>query len=144
MGSAVSCTFQRALRSLILFGALTAACGTETSHPEPTPEPEGWSLVLHDLPAALLSVSGSTEQDVWAVGARLDDEALALHYDGKAWSRVLTGAESDLWWVHAFDEGPIFIGGDRGTIVRSDDEGFETMPTPDAAATIYGVWGTAP
>jgi hypothetical protein len=100
--------------------------------------------VLHDLPAALMSVSGKSPNEVWAVGALLDDEALVLHYTGEGWNRVRVGAPSDLWWVDVFDSGTIFMGGGRGTIVSGDGSNFSKVPTPDASVTIYGVWGTTP
>ncbi len=100
--------------------------------------------MLHDLPAALMSVSGKSPNEVWAVGALLDDEALVLHYDGAAWNRVRVGAPSDLWWVDVFDSGTIFMAGAQGTIVRGNGSEFSKLSTPDAGSTIYGVWGTTP
>lgn len=143
MGGAVWSTFRPALPALFLLGLLSTACGTEAAHSEAVAK-GSWSLVLHDLPAALMSVSGRSPSDVWAVGALLDDEALVLHFDGEAWTRVRVAAAGDLWWVHVFDDGTMFMAGDRGTIVRGDGVSFQTLPTPDPTATLYGVWGTDP
>jgi hypothetical protein len=143
MAGAGSYIFRRALPAVTLFGALCASCGTDASQ-SATVGKGDWSLILHDLPAALMSVSGKSPSEVWTVGALLDDQALVLHYDGKSWTRVRVDAESDLWWVDVFDDGTIFMGGDRGTIVRGDGSTFSKLATPDASATIYGVWGSSP
>jgi len=134
--------FRRAL-ALFCLGLLSAACGSEAARAEPA-ETDSWNLVFHDLPAALLSVTGKSASDVWAVGAVLDDEALVLHRDGQSWTRVRVHAKGDLWWTQVFDDGTLFIAGDRGTIVRGDGESFSTLATPDPRATLYGIWGTDP
>lgn len=103
-----------------------------------------WSLVLEDLPAALLSVSGSGAEDVWAVGALLDDEAVVLHSDGASWRRVRVGATADLWWVHTFDRETRFMAGDKGSVIRGEGEEFRALPTPDSNTTLYGIWGSSP
>lgn len=128
---------------MLPLGVLCVSCGAGAPQPEAV-EAGTWRLVLHDLPAALMSVSGTSPNDVWAVGAVLDDQALVLHHDAGSWTRVRVAAEGDLWWVHVFDDGTIFMAGDRGTIVRGDGSSFDKLATPDASATIYGVWGPAP
>ncbi len=105
---------------------------------------EPWALVLHDLPAALLSVTGTAPDDVWAAGGLLDEEALVLHFDGQAWGRIHVGARNDLWWAQVFDDETIFLAGGGGTIIRGDGASFAAMSTPDPAATLYGIWGSDP
>lgn len=132
-----------ARRAFALTLSLLALGCSEDDAPS-TSDSQSWTLVMQDLPAALLSVSGRSPTDVWAVGALLDDEALVLHYDGRAWKRVRVGARADLWWVHIFDDGTLYMAGDRGTILKGDGETFTQLQTPDTTSTLYGIWGTAP
>jgi hypothetical protein len=134
------CAFQR-VPALLFLGLLSLACGSEAPH-SGSVQTNSWNLVFHDLPAALLSVTGENRSDVWAVGALLDDEALVLHYDGQDWKRVRVHAKGDLWWTQVFEDGTLFIAGDRGTIVRGDGVSFSALSTPDPSATLYGIWGT--
>jgi hypothetical protein len=63
----------------------------------PEPEPEGhWQVVVEALPEAVLSVSGRSATDVWAVGVDKGQGPLVLHFDGAAWTRVPTGTRGDL------------------------------------------------
>lgn len=130
----------------LLLGGLCVACSNEppTSAPSASDgESHVWNLVLHDLPAALLSVSGASPMDVWTVGALLDDTALVLHYDGEAWKRVEVKSEYDLWWVHVLDSRALYVAGAGGTILRGDGESFEAVATPDDTSTLYGIWGAS-
>ena len=79
-----------------------------------------WSTVFTGLPGALLSVSGSSDTDVWAVGSDSNDGKgpLVLQFDGASWKRYLTGITGDLWWAHVCPNGRIFAGGSLGTILR--------------------------
>jgi len=110
-------------------------------------EPRGreWQVVHSELPAALFSVWGSASDDVWAVGADPDDGEgpLVLHFDGAQWTRHVTGVTGNLWWVFGFAGGPVYMGGERGTILRYDGSSFESMTTP-GTATVFGIWGAAP
>lgn len=105
-----------------------------------------WALVADQQPAALLAVWGSSERDVWIVGgdARTGDGPQVWHWDGAAWTRLPTPVTNvDLWWVHGFAGGPVFIGGSGGTILRYAEGAFEVMPTP-ATQTVFGIWGATP
>lgn len=128
---------KRVLPPLLLAFA-ACSCG-----PEPEPE-EGWSIVFQDLPAGLVSVSGTSATDVWAAGGEPDDQSgpYVLHYDGASWKKHATGTHGDLWWIFPIPGGPVFIGGAGGTIVRYQNGAFEKMTTP-GTATVYGIWGTS-
>lgn len=106
------------------------------------------ALVLHDLPGALLSVSGSSAADVYAVGADPGDGLgpLVLHYDGNMWTRLPNGVSGDLWWVSDRPiGGDFYMSGAGGLIVQYDPEsGAFTRHTTPGTETIYGIWGTAP
>jgi hypothetical protein len=130
-------------RLAISFALLPAAlaCGSDDP-PEPA---ESWQVVHDGVPGALLSVWGSSESDVWAVGGDAGDGAgpTVLHLEGGSWSRLETGQSGDLWWVHGFAGGPLFIGGSGGTILRYDGSGFTRMATP-GTGVVFGVWGSSP
>jgi hypothetical protein len=113
---------------------------------EPKPTPDTWELVHRDLPGALLSVWGTSADDVWAVGADALDGTgpTVIHFDGEAWSSVPTGeAAGNLWWVFGFDEGPIYMGGEGGVILRYEDGDYTRMTTP-GTDTVFGIWGATP
>ena len=113
----------------------------------PQAEPEAtWQLVHHGLPGALLSVWGTSAADVWAVGgdARDGQGPLVIHFDGATWTRVATGeTQGNLWWVFGFADGPIYMGGEGGVILRHQDGAFTRMSTP-SLDTVYGIWGASP
>ncbi|MGA3120500.1 MAG: vanadium-dependent haloperoxidase [Polyangiaceae bacterium] len=102
-----------------------------------------WQLLASELPSALLSVSGRSPNDIYAVGADKGHGPLVLHFDGKAWSEIRTGGRGDLWWVQALPNGPVLMAGAGATVLRFDGRRFDRMPTPGLARqTVYGVWGT--
>lgn len=132
----------RAIRSghhVYLAGALCVlpvACGSADDREEE------WELVSRRLPSALLSVWGTSERDVFAVGSDADDGLgpAVLHYDGDAWTRLETGQEGDLWWVFGFEGGPVYMGGEGGMILRYQAGSFARMATP-GTGTVFGIWG---
>jgi len=104
--------------------------------------------VLQSLPAALLSVSGTGPDDVWAVGAdpAADQRGpLVLHYDGGKWQRLDSRATGDLWWVSVEPiAGSFYMSGEGGLILKADAEtrSITRVDTP-TDALLYGVWGSA-
>jgi hypothetical protein len=108
-------------------------------------EPEDWQLVASQWPEALLAVSGRSHQDVYAVGADKGRGPAVLHFDGERWTELATGHRGDLWWVHAFPQGPVMMAGSSATILRYEGGQFTRMPTPGLARhTVYGLWGARP
>lgn len=110
------------------------------------PVVDTWQVVHEGVPGALLSVWGTSARDVWAVGADARDGSgpTVLHFDGEAWARVSTGrTEGDLWWVFGFVDGPVYMGGDGGVILRYQSDSFTTMATP-GIGTVFGIWGASP
>ncbi len=120
--------------------ATAVSCGSSA-----VDDSASWTLVHSKLPGALMAVWGSSADDVWAVGADRGDGtgATAMHFDGADWEQLETGVSGDLWWVFGFEDGPIFLGGKDGVILRYRQGEFERMETP-GAGTVYGIWGTAP
>lgn len=121
---------------LVTAALLCSACGSDSSP---------WSVVVEGLDEALLSVSGTSERDVWAVGADAGRGPLVLRFDGERWARVETGSSGHLWWVHVVRPDLAFLGGERAAVLRWDGERFERMRTPGVAAqTVFGVWAGGP
>lgn len=126
--------YARLLGCALLFFA--AACGD----PDPT-----WQVVTRHQPGGLLSVWGTSERDVYVVGAASNDGQgpAVLHFDGSAWTRLPTGQTTNLWWVFGFEGGPVFMGGEGGLILRYQNGAFTKMTTP-GTNTVFGIWGTSP
>jgi hypothetical protein len=104
-----------------------------------------WQLLASELPSALMSVSGRSPSDIYAVGADKGRGPLVLHFDGKGWKELHTGRTGDLWWVQAFRTGPVLMAGANATVLRFDGVRFERIDTPGLGRqTVYGVWGTDP
>lgn len=110
----------------------------------PSPAEEPYRVVQDRLDEGLLSVSGTSPSDVWIAGSDAGSGPLVLHWDGRAWERRDTGQSGDLWWVHASAEGPVFLGGNGGMILRYQDGAFERMTTPSDAVTVFGIWAASP
>lgn len=124
-----------------VFGLMLAVSGCSS---ESTADAKGeptWQLVLDDLPGALISVSGTAEDDVWLVGSDAGDGhgALVLHFDGEEFQRVAVGVDGDLWWVHAQSADRVYFGGTDGSIVFYDGNDFAPMDTP-GTDTVFGIW----
>jgi hypothetical protein len=121
--------------------ALAIACSGETEAP-PAPS---WSVVAETPEAALLSVSGTSSDDVWIVGADDGRGAIVLHWDSTDWTRVPTGTRGDLWWVHAFSESLVFAGGADGQLLSGTRDSLEPIPDPGGgdSFTVFGVWAAS-
>lgn len=127
--------FAARLAALALIPMLTAC-------PDDPVDRGTWSVVASDLPAALLAVTGTSETDVWAVGADPGTGPLVLHFDGSAWTKKETGTRGAMWWVHAFAGGPVFFGGSQNTLLKYEGGQFTRMITPGVARhTVFGIWG---
>ena len=126
------------VRALILsIVALGAGCSDEPD--------ASWQVVHEELPGALLSVWGTSADDVWAVGGDPNDGMgpMVVHWDGAGWQRLDSGHVGDLWWVFGFAGGPIYMGGAGGAIVRYQGGTFSEMSTP-GTDTVFGIWGSSP
>ncbi len=105
-------------------------------------------LVLSRLPAALLSIAGTSPSDVYTVGADSGDGfgPFVLHYDGTRWRRLNSGVTGAmLWWVSVPPiDGSFYLAGEKGVILRYDptQATFERQATP-GSETLYGIWGTS-
>jgi len=125
------------LAFLLLLGACTS---------EPSATPKTWSVVIENLPGALLSVWGTSAKDVWTVGGsdtkHPENGPMVLHWDGKTWTALKTGVKGDLAWVTpgaTSDE--LWMVGRNGLILkylRSTGK-FEQFPS----GTTQWLWGVA-
>jgi hypothetical protein len=106
---------------------------------------EPFTVVFEQLEAALISVAGTSRDDVWAVGADMRDGsgALVLRYDGEDWRRERTGVEADLWWAFVLGPRSVYLGGTGGAIVAYDGEQYTRMDTP-GSGIVFGIWGASP
>ncbi|MBX3263404.1 MAG: hypothetical protein KF782_27275 [Labilithrix sp.] len=104
-----------------------------------------WRPVLSDLEGALLSVWGSSERDVWAVGGALGNgfDALVVRFDGATWRRLAPGGQETFWWVHGTGPSDVWLVGEKGRITHWDGASFRELAS-GTDATLYGVWAAAP
>ena len=114
---------------------------------EDAPEPPDFAEVALDADAAFLAVAGTSDDDVWLVGARpsATEAPRLLHRTPEGWDSIDSGQRHDLWWVHTFAGGPTFVAGAGATVLRIEDDVVERTPTPPFFCnTVYGVWGATP
>lgn len=143
-------------RWMLSFGGMSlfaglAHCGGDDSPARPPPSvlPEASVAarlvkLTADESAALFSVSGTSEKNVWAVGADKGKGPLVLHFDGTSWSRVATGHRGDLWWIHTLPDGTAYAAGSEGSVLYFDGKTFARIPTPGLGKhTVFGVWAGA-
>ena len=128
------------LLGVICVVAFCLACGSDSDEPQTG----DWTVVSTGLSAGLTSIWGTSPTDIWAVGGDPENSGnTVMHFDGSAWTSLPTGVSGDLWWVFGFEDGPVFMGGLNGLILRYQDGSFERMETP-GDATVYGIWGASP
>ncbi len=139
--------FCRNAPNIFPFGpAVVFCCFVCGCTPIPNPPQSAESqVVLSELSGGLLSVSGTSESDVYAVGADPGDGRgpLVLHYDGNNWARLDTGATRDLWWIsdRQIDDSFFMVGeGGLALRYRPANGSFEQLNVP-GDQTLFGVWG---
>lgn len=109
----------------------------------PGPECEdAWTALADQEAGAVLSVQGTSADDVWAVGGGLGlGGALARRWDGSRWTSIaLDEPDRSLWWVWPEAPGRAWMVGEQGLVAREDG----TVLGEPLAATLYGVWGSGP
>jgi hypothetical protein len=93
-----------------------------------------WQMVFEGLDPALLSIWGSSADDIWIVGSNPDDGGgpLVVQWDGAEFRRHRNDADGDLWWVTGNGESSIWMAGSGGLIMRYDtgSETFDRFETP--------------
>ena len=122
------------------FALLFVACDSDPDIPET-------SLSVNVEASAFLSVAGTSPDDVWVVGAQTAalEPPVVLHWDGKAWDSIETGQLHDMWWVHAFKDGPTFVGGGGATVLKIEDKVVErVLKTLGKRTLLFRVLGSYP
>lgn len=120
--------------------------GVEATAPDASEDGAAqWRAVIDDLDGTLLSVWGTSERDVWAVGGALGNgfDALVLRFDGTTWRRLAPGKTETFWWVHGTSASDVWLVGEKGRITHWDGTTFTEVPS-STDATLYGVWAAAP
>jgi hypothetical protein len=107
-----------------------------------------WQTVYDDttLGGAVLSAWGAAPDDVYVVGGPLGNtgfEAVALHFDGKAWTKLSPGGPDAFWWVSGSGPDDVWMVGDNGRITHYDGATFVESPRM-TTARIWGVWAASP
>jgi hypothetical protein len=119
--------------------SLLVACGGDGSKDTP------WTVVAEAQPAALLSVWGSSESDVWVVGGEPADHSgpIVEHYDGTKWTKLDSGQRNmNLWWVNGVAGGPVFMSGTNGTILQYKDGQFTKLDST-GSQIVFGLWAAS-
>jgi hypothetical protein len=111
----------------------------------PAPAGGSWHVVLSGLEGTLLSAWGTSPADVFAVGGSLGNggPAIALHYDGSAWTDLAPGGADTLWWAHGTGPHDVWMVGEHGRIEHWDGTHF-VQHASGTTATLFGVWAAAP
>lgn len=108
------------------------------------PIPLIWNTVVDGYePGALFSGWAGGPDDVWIVGGERG-KSVVLHYDGTSWETLDPGLNQQLWWVHGFPGGPVYVVGDGGAAARWDGTAWEPLDTGAPGTVFYGVWGATP
>lgn len=143
------------IRRLLVVAGLACSSGDESPDGGTTDGPpsdetgDDWHIVLEDLPGVVLSIWGTSADDLFVVGGTLGDpstgdpgEELILHHDGITWRRMDIEAPT-LWWVFGFSHENVWAVGEQGTLLHFD--GREWTPIEDGQSyTLWGLWGAAP
>ncbi len=120
---------------------LLAGCPGEPIETGDTAPSMAWQVVGEKLPGALLSVWGTTADNVFVVGADGGAGPMAFHLTGGAWTPLSGFDPGDLWWVHGGADG-IWACGAGGRVFHGDANGENVVGyLTDPAITLFGVWG---
>jgi hypothetical protein len=134
-------------RAWFALACVLALSGCPGPGDPPPPAPPAWRIVLDkpQLDRAVLSVWGTSERDVFAVGGPLGNsgfQTLAYHYDGNTWRDLSPGGSETFWWVNGTSPTDVWMVGTEGRIVHWDGKAFVTHPS-GTTATLYGAWSFA-
>lgn len=139
----------RAFLPTALASSVTAlglwACGSTGGNGTNQPDPErSWQVLAQDFPEAALSVDGTSDDDVWVVGADAGLGPLITHFDGTSWERLTFDQRVNLWWVDAVSPELAYAGGTRSTILEIRNGQITRMQTPGLGDTVvFGIWARA-
>ncbi len=134
--------------TLSVFSLTFAACSSE-----PEAQLQAWQMVFENdylakdakIPGALLSVWGSSENDVWMVGGPQEvtptQPPTILNWNGTAWNRlVLPKIFGTLWWVTGGAPGVLWMAGKDGLVIRwNRTENKFTRETIPSTKQLWGI-----
>ncbi len=121
----------------------TTDTDTDTDTTDDT-DVDAWFTVAEDLPASLLSITGTGTDDVWTVGADAGTGPQALHFDGSSWKALEVASDGDLWWVWRGPDQVAWFAGKGGRVIRYDlADDSSVAEVLDPAVTLFGIWGTS-
>jgi hypothetical protein len=132
--------------------ACAPACGSSapsgTGGSDAGAQAAAWQAVYDDttLGGAVLSAWGAGPSDLYVVGGPLGNtgfEAVALHFDGAAWTKLSPGGADSFWWVYGTGPTDVWMVGDNGRITHWDGAAFVESPRM-TTARIWGVWAASP
>ncbi|MFO0638988.1 MAG: vanadium-dependent haloperoxidase [Polyangiaceae bacterium] len=134
----------------VLVAALSACGGDDapfvglTAPPADAGPSSALAVVASAEPSALLSVAGTSERDIWLVGADKGRGPSVVRFDGARYTRLATAHRGDLWWVHALADGSAYLAGAEGAVLRYADGAFARLATPGLGKdTVFGVWASS-
>ncbi len=102
--------------------------------------------MLDHLDGTLLSVWGSSEKDIWAVGGPRGNAgfgSLAVRFDGASWRRAPTTGDTTYWWVNGTGPGDVWLVGEKGRITHWDGASLKDLES-GTTATLFGVVAFSP
>jgi hypothetical protein len=122
--------------------------GRGTGGRDAAPPASAWQTVYDDstLGGSVLSAWGTGPNDVYVVGGPLGDsgfEAVVVHFDGTAWTKLSPGGTDSFWWVGGSGPKDVWMSGENGRITHWDGATFHDYP-PLTKATMWGVWAASP
>jgi hypothetical protein len=98
------------------------------------------------LGGTVLSAWGTGPDDLYVVGGPLGNSgfsAVAVHYDGAAWTQLSPGGSDSFWWVSGSGARDVWMVGENGRITHWDGAAFQDHPRL-TTATLWGVWAASP
>lgn len=66
-----------------------------------------------------------------------------MHFDGRSWCHLSTGATTALRGVWGFGDDRVFVVGDEGAVVHFDGRSWR-LQRSGTSATLFSVWGASP
>ncbi len=91
---------------------------------------------------ALFSTWNNGPDNAWFVGGTWGKSDV-LQWDGTKWTEHDPGFGHQLWWVHGFDSGAVYVSGANGTIGRYTGGEWEQLDSSVDGTLFYGIWGAA-
>ena len=102
-------------------------------------DPSTGDLEAFDVAGRLLTVRGTTNEDVWAVGGLVSP--LVLHFEGGEFVPVdTTGLSSAINGVYTDTESGVWIAGNNGTTAQWTDDGWLQPDVPLTPDHLHAVW----